>query len=269
MEAFGIVFLAASVVWIAVAAGRQSQRRKAALSAIGKHLGGGNDERSAWGELAGATVRFAFVTRGSGKHSQSWTEIDADVPAKYPLALFVQKHGWNDDAKIARGEMVDVVLGDAAFDRAFVVEAAPADVARVLLDERARRYLLALQDRYLFEITTEDKGSAQPRVRLAVRTWLDDVSEAMPAVETIAAIAGRVRDAYVAVEQAAEMEHGGSPYRPVLDDRRAREAAEARLAEVAKVDQVRTARAARQQTIAIAFVMAFVLLWLVMLAAAN
>jgi hypothetical protein len=43
-----------------------------------------------------------------------------------------------------RGDAIEVQLGDEAFDRAFVVEAAPSDVIRALLDESTRAALLAL-----------------------------------------------------------------------------------------------------------------------------
>lgn len=269
MEAIPALFVVGVVVWLAVASNKQAERRRRLLASLGAQLAGGHDERSAWGELANTRVRMSLVTRGGGKQAQAWTEIDADIPARYPLALFVYKHGWNDDAKIARGEMVDVTVGDERFDRAFVVEAAPADVARVLLDERARQYLLALADKYHFTITTEGRGTDRVQLRFALRSWLDDAAEVMLAIETVAAIAGRVRDAYVAVEQAIAPAETGSPYRPVLDDRRAREAADARLAEVATVEKVRTARAAKQQLIGIGLLVALVFVWIAMLAAAN
>ena len=220
MEVVGVLFLVGFFAWAIVAGQNEKKERLATLATLGKQLGGGNDEMSVWGEIAGTRVVMRYTSRGSGKHKTSWTEADAEFPAKYPLAFFVQKHGWGDSSKIARGDMVDVIVGDRAFDQRFRVEAAPADVARVLLHDRARAYLTHLSDALWFEITTVADGE-RPVLRIAIRSWLTDPNTAMAAIETIASIASKVREAYVAVQDAADVVDQGSPYRPMLDDTRA------------------------------------------------
>ena len=64
--------------------------------------------------------------------------------------------------------MVDVEIGDPAFDRAFLVEAAPAQIARILLDSSVRRLLAS---HHAVSLTTESPGGRSV-VRLSVRTWL-------------------------------------------------------------------------------------------------
>jgi hypothetical protein len=250
MEALGILIIFGLVVAIVI--GNKKQREKLAMTFgwMGEKLGGGKDveKRIAWGEIGGAQIWFRMTTRGSGKSTTYWTEVDAEIPEKYPLRLFVRKHGWGDQGKIERGDMVDVVVGDPAFDDQFLVEAAPAEVARILLDPRERSYLLLLAQTLHFDINTM-RTDDNAIIRLAVRQWIFDINDAMRACEAMAAIAGRVRDAYAAVERANEAKDTGSPYRPMLDDGAARVAADKRLAEVAHVDEVRTQRAARDQMI--------------------
>ena len=269
MEVVAPVLLVGFFIWAIVASQNEKKKRLATLATLAKQLGGTSTEYSVGGEVAGTEVKLHYETRGAGKSKTYWTEVDAEFPDKYPLAFFMQKHGWGDAGKIARGDMVDVIVGDAAFDRAFRVEAAPADVARVLLHDRARGYLLQLAEKLWFEITTVRTPGAKPQLRLAIRSWIVEPGDAMAAIEAIASIASRVRDAYSAVEVAAEHTEESSPYRPMLDDTRARNAADARLAEVRKVETIITERAARQQLVAIVIIVGFVLFAIVAMAASS
>ena len=239
-------------------ASRQRQKTELLLKWLGEKLDGGHDTKVklAWGEVGGAKVWYRLTTRGSGKSTTYWTEVDVEVPSQYPLRFFLRKHGWLDQGKIDRGEMVDVIVGDDAFDHRFLVEAAPAEVARILLDPRERSYLLQLADSQEFDIDTI-RTDNKAVLRLSMHNWIFDINDAMRACEAMAAIAGRVRAAYAAVESATEVRDVGSPYRPQLDDTEARAAAEARLAEVARIDQLRTSRLAGQQTFAVAIVLLF------------
>lgn len=251
------------VVGLLIAAGigntKQKEKLRVTFATLGNKLAGGHDAgtRTAWGEIGGAKVTFRFVVRGSGKHAQSWTEIEAEIPRRYPFRLFIRKHGWRDHGQIERGEMVDIQVGDRAFDDGFLVEAAPAAVARMLLDPRARSYLLSLSQTHWFELLTSHTGE-RAVLRLDLRSWVWDIPTAMRGIEAMAAIAGRLRGAYATVAAAAEVQTVGTPYRPMLDDRAAQTAADARLAEVARIDQIRTKRTANQQSLAVVLVLAFV-----------
>ena len=256
--ALGILFLVGVVVAIVIANRKQKEKLAMTFGWMGEKLGGGKDveKRVAWGEIGGAQIGFRMTTRGSGKSTTYWTEVDAELPAKYPLRLFVRRHGWRDQTKIDRGEMVDVIVGDPEFDNRFLVEAAPAQIARILLDPRERSYLMQLEERLHFDIDTITVDG-KAILRFAVRDWIYDINHAMRACEAMAAIAGRVRDAYAAVEREPETKDMGSPYRPMLDDAPARAAADARLAEVARIDKVRTERTAREQMVAVALLVVF------------
>jgi hypothetical protein len=60
------------------------------------------------------------------------------------LAIELRPQTPREQCALDRGEAIDVELGDEAFDRAFVVEVAPLEVVRPLLDEPTRAALLAL-----------------------------------------------------------------------------------------------------------------------------
>src|SRR5258706_6958475 len=101
------------VLVIAIAASlAETRRREAALADIASRLGGASDTTTASGTSHGVRVAFRYATRGSGKSSQPWTEIDAELPSKYPLAIYVRRHGRSDWSQIQRGEMIDVIVGD-------------------------------------------------------------------------------------------------------------------------------------------------------------
>ena len=270
MEALGVLFIVGIIFAVVISNSKQKQKMEATFGWLGGKLGGGYDiaKRRAWGNLANATVEYRFTTRGSGKSATYWTEIDAEVPPQYPLRLFIRKHGWADQGKIERGEMIDVIVDDRAFDDRFLVEAAPADIARMLLDPRERSYLLGLSETLWLEITTVKDGD-RALLRLAIRTWIYDIGDATRGIEAMAAIAGRLRDAYSKVEEASETRDVGSPYRPMLDDGAARESADARLQEVARVDRIRTDRAAREQMVAVVIIVGFVLGCIFVLAASH
>jgi hypothetical protein len=258
-------------LWLTRGASKERELRNILLRGLGTRFGGGVDEnaRRAFGQIAGANISFQFAVRGSGKHAQRWTEIDAEVPAKYPLAMLVRKHAWLDQGKIDRGEMVDVIVGDEAFDNRFLVEAAPADVARVLLDERARGYLMTVSEQRLVEITTQRPEGGDPVLRFACYGWIEDPTEASTAIEMITSITGRVRAAYAAVETAVEERDEGNPYRPMLDDTRAKRDADDRLEEVKRVDKIQTDRKARDQAFLVGFVIVAILVGIFLTAAGK
>jgi hypothetical protein len=61
-----------------------------------------------------------------------------------PFLMDLRPQTAAEQRAIERGHAVDVELGDAGFDRDFVVEAAPSEVIRVLLDAPLRAELRAL-----------------------------------------------------------------------------------------------------------------------------
>lgn len=228
----------------AVAISSLSKKNKSdKLDSIAALLGGGSDKKGyAWGDALGAMAHLRFVTRGSGSSSESWTEIDVDLPAKYPFEMLIRRHGWFDRGKIERGTMIDVEVGDRAFDEEFLVEAAPADVVRKLLDAQVRAQLFHLPR---FQLSTL---SYAPTLRLELRGWVEpEVVSA--AVAMMAAIANGLRTAYSQVEAETPPVIAGSPFRQELDDGPARLAAAQREAEVEHVQRLRIERAQQSKVL--------------------
>jgi len=188
------------------------------LRAIATWLGGAHDRggRSARGAREGIPTEVRFALRGTGyertSHDRRWTEVDVQLPKGYALSLFVRRHEWTDPHQIAREAMVDLELGDAAFDRAFLVEAAPAQIARTVLDASIRRLLASYDAASLTTEALEDR----PVVRLTVRTWLN-ADAITAAIDALVSLSAGLRDAYAALDAAA-LRDAGSPYRPALDD---------------------------------------------------
>lgn len=212
--------------------------KQARLSAIGALLGGGRDESSAWGCALGAPSTLRFVIHGSGKRAERWTELEVELPVGYPFALHICPQGWTERTSIAHGERVKLTTGDRLFDQSFVVEAAPADIVRPLLDARIRSQLYVLPS---FELSTTT--TAAPMLHLEISCWVD-VDEARALISALVSIANGLPEAYARVEAADAPRVIGAPFREQLDDSAAREAAAARDAEVALVHKVQRQRSA-------------------------
>jgi hypothetical protein len=134
---------------------------------------------------------IALVFRFASHSSAQWTQLDVGLAgAKLSLALRQQTEG--ERAHIAAGRGTDVQLGDRAFDDAFIVESAPADVVRELLDAPIRRRLLALRP-----FTIEPLGSG---FRIEKSGWVDEAAIAEEMIDLGAAIAERVPASLAHVE---------------------------------------------------------------------
>lgn len=241
---------------IAAAAFSKAKRRRQ-LKELGELLGGGNDGRvAAWGSALGVMADLRLITRGSGRNSEAWTEIDVELPSKYPFSLLLRRHSWFDAGKIQRGELVDVRIGSRAFDDAFLVEAAPADVVRKLFDREVRQLCLQLRD---FQLATVPNTST---LRCELRGWVA-VETVREAVAILAKLANSLREAYAQVEAENQPELIGSPFRQEIDDSPARAAAEARELEVARLELVRVVRGdgrSAKSAVAVVFVILAALL---------
>ena len=205
-------------------------------------LGGTLDRRDrvARGLREGILTAVRFAVRGTGyertSYERRWTEIDVRTPSGYPLSLYVRRHEWTDLHQIERSAMVDVQIGDPAFDRAFLIEVAPARIARMLLVPSVRRVLTSCDAAVL----TTEQPDGIPVLRLSVPTWLDNDAIAV-AVDALVAVSKTLRDAYAGLEATA-LRETGSPYRPQLDDVQV-DAQRSELArEVALVEALRAKR---------------------------
>jgi hypothetical protein len=220
------------------------------LEQIARDLDGMTQGSSVVGRRHGVDVLLSLTTRGDSSNTQPWTEVRADLPAKYPLELHVVHQDQGHERDVRDGMMVDITVGNAAFDAAFVIEAAPTDVVRQLLDTDTQQQLVnlfALGRHCKLETVREGE-----RVLLALHVpeWLDTLALAMPAIELVTGLASRVRDAYTPREDAVR----GGPFRAEPDGAAERADAAERTADVAHTLEVRRRRKERDRRFAIAFV---------------
>lgn len=104
---FAMVVLAGLIGVILLIITRVAARAKASrldkLEPIAEFLGGHHDGSSkAWGTGLGPKLTIHLTTRGAESRNYCWTEIEVELPAGYPLEIHLRRHGWDDDAAIAR-----------------------------------------------------------------------------------------------------------------------------------------------------------------------
>ena len=231
--------------FLAIVVARERAAKTEVLSIAATILGGEYSvpDGTASGKKLGPRVVLTYAMRGSGSSAQAWTEIAVDLPRGCPLAIHVRRHGWRDQRKIERGEMIDVQVGDLAFDSAFLVEAAPSDVAVRLLDAPTRDFLDGYAD-----VELSDRGAGSDRsLVFATKTWLRKPEQLRRALEGAAGIGRSVSAAFAAADQAIAPVDTGSPYRPQLDDHAARDGRARRAEEIQTLGALREQRAAGQQ----------------------
>jgi hypothetical protein len=143
---------------------------------------------------------------------------------------------------VARGEAVDVAVGDDLFDRAFVIEAAPSNVVAALLDDATRARLLALSPCRL--VCTDD------RVRLI--KWGNCTQPEV--VERIVLSCFGFRDAVQRLPETLARRQQPAGYRGGPPITRPEDLARA-AREVAEIEQVRrTRRQVRGARVGVAFI---------------
>jgi len=180
--------------------------------------------------------------------------VKTDIPSALRFSLELRAQTSRERSLRDRGLAVDVVVGDPVFDEAFIVEGAPAEIIRELLNPELRQALLALRP---VEVTT----SAGTMVVASPGQIVDLV----PARRLIAAAValGRVRAASASADAALD-EGGlrlGDPYRAEPDADAARAARAARDEELATLTRVREARKHHERLVAGGILLVMVLVF--------
>ena len=253
--------VAVVVAWSNIASRRVMTDRLFRLAkTLGGHVTSGN---SVAGTCHHIQVNYRFVTRGSGSNTEQWTEVRAQLPDAYPLAIYIRRQGWLDRGRIERGQIVDVELRDAAFDARFLIEAAPAAVIAKLLDVQARQFLLR-QD----EVTLETEDAGGKCLVLSLRGWVEDPAAAEHLVEELTRIVRRVREAFEATNTTT-IEATGSPFREMPVAREDPQAAERQRAEVVRLERKRASRFAHERMTALIFLAIVAFIVVLTIAAAH
>jgi hypothetical protein len=167
--------------------------------AAARSLGFAPSPLRVWGDLEGRALRLGSRRTGKRKyHLFARAELDGDLG----IGLSVRRQGLLDDVSVFLGAQ-DVLVGDAAFDKRFLIKADPARAERVagLLDAEVRAALLAMDARCGAvkvsdqAVTVSPIGIGKPPEELR---WL---------VDTLAEVTGQV---------SRNLIHGGAevgPYR--------------------------------------------------------
>lgn len=192
------------------------------------------------GHVDAHEVEVRFLERYQNHARYQRTELvlpGALVRDDLELAIGAQRE---DDARdAAEGRGVDLRFDDPAFDAAFLVEAAPADVVRRLLEPSIRARMLALEG---LAITTRAEGLC-----LELPRWIDD-AETMRALASLgAALVDRAPLAVERADAAAHEAEGG--LRDITSPTTRREARRAEIAtlraKIAARDEHRERQAVR------------------------
>jgi hypothetical protein len=259
------IVVVAFVVWAVRESRKEAARRRLVLGELSLRIGAGPPPPGAKGvsgRLRGQPLTFRYTTRGSGKHRHPWTEVDVEVPPG-PLSFALRAQTTTQAMLRDRGLVVDVETGDEIFDDAFIVEAAPADVARALLDEELRGMLLAARP---FAVVPREG-----QLRVEVPGHALEPARAMALVELAARLAAGVRPAHAAADAALEAAapREGAPYRAEAAGGEAvRAAKRARLDEVARLEAVKQQRVWLGRAVAVGIVVVLVVTYAgIMLAA--
>ena len=235
-----MVVLLAAAIHAGLSAG--ASKRSGVLQAVAQELGGTSSGHGLFATVEGVAVSLDYETRGSGSSTESWTYLDAALPGRYPLVLNVDRHGWFDRGKIERGEMVDVLVGDQAFDDAFRIEGAPAEVVKHMLTPELRAYLRG-------HAHVEVRTLEGPKLRIAVRTWLSDRDAIHTGLQMVARLAASLRPVTLALDAQIPTITTGDAYRAMTSDQPLRDARAARVVEVARVESVRQRRRGHEMAI--------------------
>jgi len=179
------------------------------------------------GRVGEIDVAIRYTLRGAGSSSEKWTEVEVAVPLR-DLVLSIRPQTSTEDGFIREGLAIDLQTRDAPFDAAFVVEAAPSDIALTILDEEVRKDLLSLHP---IALVTFAQG-----VRLEESGWVENVERMRAMAALVANVSRRIPSVW---EEAAREIEG---YRNPKDSLEAK-----RDEEIAAVRKVQSDREAEIQ----------------------
>ena len=183
-----------------------------ALSLLAARLGVEPLEDGIDAVVDGVPVEIRFVMRSHGSSSSKWTEISVKskhlkgFPMTFNFHVRPTEHG--DAQDVRDGRTRDIVLGHAAFDEAFVVEAAPEEVVRRMLDATTRDHMLA---EHPLRVISTPKNA----ILIERSDWVEDVDLLERLTKLTVRLAASIAPA--AREAAAARRHHGAQERGYRD----------------------------------------------------
>ncbi|MCA9620590.1 MAG: hypothetical protein KC731_16320 [Myxococcales bacterium] len=212
LVALGVVII---LVYAQITGSRQMKRILGRLATIGEARL--EDGGTVAGTLGDHAYRLKVTSRSvpGSDTSQMWLEchVPMDIgDVVFDLTAVVPGAGGALLEEVRRGERRDVLLGDPAFDEAYVVEVAPEGLAPLALTADVRREILALAP---LEIQLTGEGA----LMLGSCLWHEErVAQIAEVSVTVA------RSLTSAAKQVVEEPRAGAGYRAM--DRSARAAAQ-------------------------------------------
>jgi hypothetical protein len=229
------------IVLIASAVALDIRRRKRLLLDGAAGVMDKVDERDSKGIRGVKNGIEVLVNWGKDGEGRYFTTVGCTLPhTKFALELWPQTE--ERQRRIQKGQMIDVQVGEPLFDLIWVVEGAPADVVRRVLDDRVRAGLMGLG---MEELAQPSQRELRLRARgLREPEWVEAAIAVMAQISAAVdpAIAASDRDA------AVKSQMTGAPYRGEV---RTTDAAARRSREL---EQLRETRRARQVWVAMKWV---------------
>jgi hypothetical protein len=187
------------------------------------------------GTRRGFEMTYRLTTRPLGDGVEECTEIRGRVP-ELPFMMDLRPETHGSKLLVERGMAVDLRVGDDDFDRAFLIEAAPADVVQRFLDAELRRGLLEL-----FPVSLKVAGG---EVVLERTGWLEHGLQVEAALDLVARAMARLRSAFAEADEhaLAKAPQIGAPFRGLPDASAVDAARTAREGEVAALALIRRRR---------------------------
>jgi hypothetical protein len=190
-------------------------------------------ETSGASVVSGRKRSHRVTVRCSFQYGFVWTMIDCELPDRpLDLVLWRQERALNKYWK-REGRLVDIEVGDAAFDAEWIVEGAPADVVRRVLGPKVRDELMRL---WPYDVAQPEPRTLRLRANhIREPAWIGD------GIDLLISIAEAIEPAFEAsdLEAAVHAQVYGAPYRGEI---RPTDASAARTRELEHLEQVRRRR---------------------------
>jgi hypothetical protein len=245
VEVAVFIVIVALIVVVGQTWGKQAKaKRRAALTEVAESadfmLAGELDPEApvVSGNVRGFPLTYRLVTRGSGSNKQSWTECEVEVATdQLDIALRAQTRG--EERWVEKGLARDELIGDDEFDARFIVEAAPAALAKRALDEELRKLLLA---HHPLEVKSQPPG-----LLFEKRGWIEEPHAIRTFADMAAMLAARMNDVVRAAREQDQREAALDGYRGATPE--ARRAGEIDARE--QTDALKSMREERAEAIAL------------------
>jgi hypothetical protein len=246
-----VLIIGGVAIWVALAMRRAMFEL---FGEVGKTLDRVTDHstKSIAGVKDGRKVSALYREKSEDLHE---TRVECDLPDR-PFTLELRPQTAKEDANIAAGKTIDVRVGDRFFDATWVIEGAPADVVRRVLDDSVRQ-------RFGFLLADDLKQPNAGTLRLRAHgkrssQWL------IEAIALLVTIANSIERAYDSADREA-VAHAQMTAAPYRGEVRATHVEEARAREFEALRNVRRRRMMASGPMIAALVIAIVAALVVML----